>query len=166
MFSRMNYHVECRPYVTVGVTWQLRFDWLNSQQSNWAWAALFIGQITLLARQRKLNVFNQILHNITDFYANMFSPLFTVQCGSNTKMVQGLVPYKFLYRSQPHLPSRQIFFEQSRKIVHPSSSNCWRRRTRSIRWKTEEMHQCEYHVIFRLFCLGYDESHFQNFLNV
>lgn len=69
------------------------------------------------------------------------------QCGSNIKMVQGLEPLLaesiFLYRSQPHLPSRQIFFEQSRKIVHPSSANWWRRKTRSIRWKTEEMHQSE-----------------------
>lgn len=75
------------------------------------------------------------------------------QCGSNIKMVQGLEPLLteaiILYRSQPHLPSRQIFFEQSRKIVHPSSANWWRRKTRSIRWKTEEMSQSKFNEFSR-----------------
>lgn len=43
------------------------------------------------------------------------SSIFTDQCGSNSKMVQGLEPPDeqfLLTRSQPHLSSRQIFFEQ------------------------------------------------------
>ncbi|KAG5684821.1 hypothetical protein PVAND_014034 [Polypedilum vanderplanki] len=67
-------------------------------------------------------------------------------------MVEGLEPPDettglLLYCSQPQLSSRHIFFEQSRKIIHPSSSaiNWWRSRARSICWKTtEEMHQIVY----------------------
>ncbi|KAL7031755.1 hypothetical protein ACKWTF_007123 [Chironomus riparius] len=65
-------------------------------------------------------------------------------------MVQGLEPPDettglLLYRSQPQLSSREIFFEKSRKIFHPSSViNWWRRKTRSIWWETEEMHQIVY----------------------
>lgn len=121
-------------------------QWINNTNRITAWMSMIKFQfIPSVYSEKKFQL--QIIRKLIKISPPII--IFSDQCGSNSKMVQGLeLPDEttglLLNRSQPQLISREIFFEKSRKIFHPSPViNWWRRKTRSIWWETEEMHQSE-----------------------